>query len=78
MWFEIKVIARHAHRFVTLSSGSHKPLFGAEAANAVLQTLLIFSDPSNRVAIEQELSFLSALRPDDPIADHGSLPNRDI
>ncbi|KAK1246496.1 hypothetical protein MKX08_000298 [Trichoderma sp. CBMAI-0020] len=72
MTFTIKVIARHDGSFATLSRATHKPLYSVEAANAILQTLLIFSDASNRVAIEQELSFLSSLRPDDPIADHDS------
>lgn len=60
-------MAWHVDRFATLSLGTHKPIWGVEAAEAVLQTLFIFSAASNRIAIEQELSFLSSLRPDDPM-----------
>lgn len=68
MSFTIIVIAQHGTRFATLSREMHKPLMGVDAACAVLQTLRIFSNPSNRIAIEQELSFLSCLRPGDPVA----------
>lgn len=67
MSFTIVVMAWHVDRFATLSRGTHKPIWGVEAAEAVLQTLLIFSAPSNRIAIEQEISFLSSLRPGDPM-----------
>lgn len=68
MSLTIIVMARHAGRFATLSHEAYTPLFGIEAADAILQALRIFSDPSNRIAIEQELSFLSSLRPNDPMA----------
>jgi hypothetical protein len=63
--FTIIIIAQHSGQFVTLSSETHRPLKGLEAADTVLQTLLILSEPSNRIAIQQELTFLFSARPGD-------------
>lgn len=66
--FTIIVIAQHGERFATLTRDTHEGLIGVDAGIATLQTLRIFSHPSNRIALEQELVFLSSLRPDDPMA----------
>ncbi|PTB38720.1 hypothetical protein M441DRAFT_91330 [Trichoderma asperellum CBS 433.97] len=65
----ITIIARHGDRLTTLARDVRRQLYGVEGASAVLRTLRIFSHPSNRTALEQELSFLSSLKPGDPMAN---------
>lgn len=61
------IFARHGDRLATLTRDVRRQLYGVEGASAVLRTLRIFSHPSNRIALEQELSFLSSLKPGDPM-----------
>lgn len=62
--FFVQVTARRGGKDVILASGCHVGLCGIHAASAVLRVLRIFSCPSNRVAIDYELSLLSSASPD--------------
>jgi hypothetical protein len=66
MVFHVAIIAQHGTRLAVMARDSHMSLRGITAVSAILRLLRILSYPSNRIALEQELSFSSSLKQGDP------------
>ncbi|KAM0247586.1 hypothetical protein ACHAQJ_009805 [Trichoderma viride] len=55
-------MAQHGTRLAVIARYAYAPLFGITAAHAILRLLRILSYPSNRIALDQELSFSSSVK----------------